>query len=416
MASLYPRGNLWWVTWIPPGRPRKRKSTGFTVDPDQRLQAEEVCARFALLERQARELLPRTLTFGQVIAKFLKAKAGEVEAKTLAGYQTHVNNFRETTENPERPASIGGRAILPDSRPFEAVTAEHIRAYLAARVAAGAAPSTANKERMSLLALWNWAQANEFTERNPVKAVKPRPIRGRPRRQPYPVLALLDLLATLRAEAINTRAAIPSGSVPPVGDRLRRHAHDCELVADLAEVFYWTGWRLGEGCALRPADVDLERAAIPITSAANKGGEAETPILPPVVAVLKRRAALGGKFLFGAFDGKRNGRAAVEKFWQRWSDPEQHPENARFADFTFHRLRHSYTTDLERSGEKGTVARGLTRHRSIQAHAVYLHAGAEELRAAQERLATWRQLELERAMAEQERRQVRQTLPRTPGA
>lgn len=137
-------------------------------------------------------------------------------------------------------------AVLPLTGPLSALTPSRIAAYLLGRSRA-TSKQTADKERTSLHAWLNWCRKRGLIEANPVEAVDRF---GTPpaEREPVERGQVAALLRALRA----------ARNVEPL-DRTK-HALG-ELVAVL-RLLWWTGQRLGQLCALRPADVDLNHAAI----------------------------------------------------------------------------------------------------------------------------------------------------------
>ena len=77
---------------------------------------------------------------------------------------------------------------------------------------------------------------------------------------------------------------------------------------------------------------------------------------------------------------------STENFWKRWlrKNPDHRKAN-------FHRLRHAFTSDLERAGIDIRTSQGLTRHKTLKMLGHYSHRDLNDLRSAQNRLSQFRE-------------------------
>lgn len=361
MASLWKKRDSWYL------RPRAGKARALGPIP-------ESAARAVLAEQNAREargridrVVPGLTTMADALGDWWKEK---IARRPLSEryYALHLKHIR---------------ALFPVHLPLVDVRAEDVSEYMNARVAGkgrardakGAAARkcsrrTADKERGTLAIFFNWCCRRRLLTWNPAAAVEPFGDPAADRGEARP-----DLVATVVA-AIRSEAATTTGV----------RAHVRELVADLIEVFYWTGWRLGEGCRLRVEDIDQTAWTCPIRSAPTKGPSKAFPIPPEVQEIFKRRCA-GKKSREHVFSRTRgeNAYASVSQFRRRWciDHPEHRPA-------FFHSLRHSYASDATRSSDAIT-AKKLTRHRSLEMLDHYSHRELSELREGQARLSLLRQ-------------------------
>lgn len=363
MASLYQRNGIWKLSYkdAMTGVWRHRSlGKGATA-----AEAEEALLEARKLERRGLSAETGSLTFREVLARFLKDKASRKRDWTVKTYRKHGRHFEKLF-----PIDLAIREL----RPF------HFGAYLDARLKAGIAPQTVNKERTTLATIWNWAQKQELAEkdRNPVQAVDPFEEEDREPKVAEENL-YFELVLNLQAE----------GSMR----EHRREKWARQLVADMVQVMWWTGLRAGECCKLLLEDVDLVRRTFTIRSARNKGGRATHPIPEEVFEIFDRRTRqrpvvkdveVRSPFLFPSSTGAYAYRP-VYTFWTRWV--ERFPQ---YKAVRFHSLRHAYTTDLKRSGVDFQDRLKLERHKTVDMQKHYTHIDLGEMRAAQGRLSAVR--------------------------
>ena len=340
MASYRRRGARFQVDWYEHGR-RWRK----TLDPGSTAaDAEALCEEIGRrLSRGLRVVIPGDLTFAQLVEKFIAAKESKRESATVSGYRKHGRRFEERFPCRLRLADIGP---------------EEIDGYLKARVKHdGISERTANKERTTLATMFNWARDRGLCPTNPVKLVDPFSSRAIPAK-PCPPELYREVVGAFRLDA----AAVTRGDHKLV--RL--------LAADLYDVIWAMGIRMGEACALVPGDVDPEAWTVTIRSARNKGPRV-LPIPEEVQEVFERRLDLAYPWVFASHGDFAYWR--FYKFWCRWL--ERHPEHAGAHP---HALRHAFQRRHEKAGTPADMIQKLMGHSTPEMHQHYSHRDVADMR------------------------------------
>lgn len=362
MASLWLNGTSWVL------RPKGGKPQ--TLGPISEDEARRFLERQERRERRdptgARKP-PGFATLEAVIGEWLEDCRGRLRPKTIRRYEVHVEAFK-----------AGGLDL--DKR-IGLVTSADIQAFRDARVEAGCSNVTVNHDLTALGQIWSWAR----------------------KRVPPHVEHDVDPVASVGR--LDDDSSEPGACTPElhaaVTRALRAEVEFCDradqawmraLVADVIDVCWWTGWRLGEATRLLVEDIDQKAWTLPIRSARNKGRAIAWPLPAKVVPIFKARVA--GReptdHVFGLEDG-RDAYGAINTFRTRWLAI---PANDKHRPAFFHSLRHGYTTGLEKVEGRASVRQGLTRHRSPSMLLHYSHASLDELRAAQEALARSRRAAL----------------------
>jgi len=374
VAGLWRKGPSWYLR--PGGRGTKPIRIG-EVATMTRAEAERARVEWDRRNTLGMNAVPGMFTFGEILKRWLAEKRDRRSAKTLAGYDSHANHLTEH---------------FPCSRPIGDIQADQISAYLRARVAdainAGrteyGAKRTADKVLGTISMIFEWASARGLAERNPCRAVERYGLEPE-EKAPAPVALVAELQTVLRAEA---DAPTTTGE----------QAHMRRLVADLVEVLWWTGLRVGEACRLTVSDLTLDPAAasgeVVIRSARVKGGKVKRyPIAAEVVPILRAwsdgKPASASVFGIGPM-GHDTAARAVAVFRTRWLKgrlPGFPEKRERFRPAFFHSIRHAYASDLERADVDPLVRAALTRHRTTRMLDHYSHRGLDVLREAQAALA-----------------------------
>lgn len=350
MASFRQRRRRWQVDWYEHGRRWRKMLDPGATKADAEALCEEIERR---LKRGLRIVIPGDLTFAQLLEKFLDAKASKREPATIASYRKHGRRFEERFPVRLRLADIGP---------------EDIDGYLKARIKHdGIGERTANKERITLATVFNWARDRGLVDRNPVKLVDPFSARPVPA-APCPEDLYRAVVAAFRAEA----AAAPRGDHKLV--RL--------LAADLYDVIWAMGLRMGEACGLVPADVDLDAWTVTLRSASNKGPRV-LPVPAEVQGVFERRLDLEYPWVFASCGEFAYWR--FYKFWGRWL--ARHPGHAGAHP---HALRHAFQRRHEKAGTPEGVIRKLMGHTTAEMHVHYSHRDVADMRLWQGRVYSQR--------------------------
>ncbi len=391
MASVYRRGDKWYIRWhsaaglwqsAPCAAQTKTEAKRLAVDKER----QEDRARFGL------EPMPSdcTLTLGEMCRWWIREYAQ-----------------RDGSEEQRLDKHILRKQIA--KVPVRLLTAALIDARLREMEREGAAAASLNKLRSMLYAIFSRAhKAGTYNGQNPVAGVERRRV------------VRDHQFETLRAEEI----APLLDSVP----------------ADWRALFacaIWTGMRKGELFGLRKSDVDLERGVIFVarsySKATTKGGHADyIPIAEPLLPVLQAAIEIApGDLVFPApgHEGKMRSpqldpqkvlrhalsraglvtayehicrtckHAAREQHTWRHKDAAERccmnegcgrklwlkaiPRNMRFHD-----LRHTAATLLFRAGVDPYRVQKILRHRDVKTTtAIYGHLDVEDLRPAINRMA-----------------------------
>lgn len=257
---------------------------------------------------------------------------------------------------------------LPLSGPLSGLTPSRLAAYLLARSKV-ASKQTADKERTSLSAWLSWCRKRGLIAANPVEAVD-RFGAAPAEREPVSAAEVADVLRKLWAAR---RDATEDRTIHALG----------ELCAAY-RLLWHTGQRIGQLCALQSEHVDLELWAAAIVDTKRK--IVKTRVLPipgPVRRLARRLLARGFPTLLATRDGfpAQNSLRLTLAAWRK-----THPEAV---GLIFHGFRHAYASRSEDAGLDPVLrSRGLLGHETIQMTARYSHRVLEQLRAAQDLIAS----------------------------
>jgi integrase/recombinase XerD len=347
MAHLFLRGGTWWAKWYDPPTVQHRKSLGTRDKLEAKALFKEIEAKLA---RGRHVVFPGARPLADVLEDFLADKRARREARTAQSYEGHAKHFRR---------------LLPTSMKIGAIEAVHIDKYLQARMRE-TSPETANKERTTLMILFNWAIKREYADRNPVLRIER--FSTRPKERP-------DIG---RADFAKLRADVEADAKSASGEEKWK----AELLRDAVVTIWWSGLRIGELARLRPEDVNLESEEYAVRSAANKGPRV-LPMHPEVKAIFKRRMKMAKNRLFGTGDPENeDGYWMLEDAWKLFV--RRHPEHDRRG---FHALRHAFNTRMHDVIDNPLIAMRATGHKTIQMSSHYTRVGVEKVRDALKRLA-----------------------------
>jgi site-specific recombinase XerD len=147
---------------------------------------------------------------------------------------------------------------------------------------------------------------------------------------------------------------------------------------DVVELLYGSGLRVGELCALRPSDIDLERRRVAVWG---KGGRQRVvPLAEPAVGALARWATRRPRLvtvdtprdcLFVNRRGRRLTPRDVRRALDRRALSPTHP----------HALRHTFATHLLDGGADLRAVQELLGHTDLASTQLYTHVSRERLRS-----------------------------------
>lgn len=345
MACMYERSGTWWVKWYDPPRHPNFKSLGTSDKKEARALLKEIEAR----EVRGRHIvLPGNRPFGEILDEFLRDKKGRREAWTWKSYEKYAVQFRK---------------YLPLQLRIGSIEAAHIANYLDKRVADGLQPQSVNKERATLVTVFNWAIRRDYAERNPAAKIEPYSVRPKER----PDIGKEDFE--------NLCKALEAEVVAPIGEK-----YVAELLRDAVVTIWWSGLRIGEVCRLRPEDLDLKNGQYVVRSAVNKGPRL-VPMHPEVEAIFRRRLSFTKNLVYGVEDGS-DAYNSLKQAWQRFV--YRHPE---FKSCAFHALRHAFNTRMQNVIDNPLIAMRAMGHKTIEMSSHYTRVGIDKIREAFRRLA-----------------------------
>lgn len=210
--------------------------------------------------RRGRGHSPR-VTFGELATRYVERGTAELAPRWAA----HVGSLLERHVLPV----FGGR-MVSSLRPLD------LEEYRAARVVAGAAPGTANRETSCILRVLSWSERNDFIEASPIRHGRIERLPENPRETYFTEAEWKALSAAFDNPKAWERDRAKVRKLGPVlqrpGKTARRfgggprpeskasHEHRVRLRAtmDVFKALLLTGSRLGEIVALTWQDVDLE--------------------------------------------------------------------------------------------------------------------------------------------------------------
>lgn len=239
---------------------------------------------------------------------------------------------------------IVGRS-LPDSMLLHEIDEDRLRAYAAARIAAGVLPRTAWHHELGALGrALNVAVRGGLIQRNPLALIRKPPNRQKGFKM-LAMDAIDEALAKIRA------SGLPNA------------ARD----ADIVELSFACSLRLSELARLRRQDVDLKAGRVFVEG---KTGDQHVPIGARARPVLERILASGRDPLFPS--AKTIGTMTL-----RWSRRLGLAKN-----FSTQVLRHSAATAVVRAGVNPWVVMEFMRHADLRTTRKYVHEAPDQVRTA----------------------------------
>ena len=274
---------------------------------------------------------------------------------SVAVYRRDLNAFVDWAEE----HSLAG----PSS-----VTRKDLRRYLATLTRNGYAARTVARKASVLRRYFGWSTQTGRCPSDPCIGLS----------TPAGTARLPEVLSENSVESLLAgRSPAASGDHP-----LRRLRDDAVL-----ELLYGSGLRVAELCALRPADLDLDRSRVRVTGKGDK--QRLLPLSAPAVRAVQRfreateAASRAGETsgavvasgdddpLFRNLRGRPLGPRDVRRIMDRRSSEPTHP----------HALRHTFATHLLDGGADLRSVQELLGHESVGTTQVYTHVSRRRLRS-----------------------------------
>lgn len=316
------------------------------------------------MQEAAREAVARD---GRVTA-FLRYLRAERQASphTIDNYQRDLTQFAAHTWWRR------GRTACD----WAAVDSPLARRFLAGLAREGLARSSINRKTSSLRSFYRFLVREGVVQANPFSGVSTS--RG-PRLLPG-IFDRHQVLRLLQApEAYWRRHAETDDAETPLGPFLA--ARDTAII----EVIYSAGLRIGEAVALNLEAIDAFTGTFTVTG---KGNKQRLCILgKPALAALRRyleeraRLGLGGKRDAGPLFVNRHGDRLTARSVQRGFKLYLREADLP-ADYTPHRLRHSFATHMLAAGADLRSVQEMLGHASLSTTQIYTHVDAERLKEA----------------------------------
>lgn len=275
----------------------------------------------------------------------------EASPKTIQNYQSDLECFARWYEE------VSGEAFSPG-----AITPTDIREYRDFLVAVqGCKPATINRRLAALRKFFSWAKAMRKIDEVPTEAVKG--VRSDPR----------------APKSLDKREV----------DRLIRAAERDGDKRNLAilQTLRHTGMRVGELCSLRLDDLEISERKGRLIIRSGKGAkQREVPLnvdaRRAITAYLEVRPQVVDEHLF---IGQRNEGLKVQALE---NVVEKYARLAGLEDVTPHTLRHTFGTQVLRSGEDLVTVARLLGHERIETTSVYTQPSERDLERAVSKLET----------------------------
>lgn len=329
--------------------------------------------------RRGRGHAPR-VTFGELAERYVERGTVDLAPRWAA----HVGSLLEKHVLP----ALGAR-MVSSLRPLD------LEEYRAARVVAGAAPGTANRETSCILRVLSWSERNDFIEASPIRHGRIERLPENPRETYFTVEEWTALSTAFDNPQAWERDRAKVRKLGPVlqrpGKTARRfgggprpeskasHAHRERLRAtmDVFRALLLTGSRLGEIVALTWQDVDLEAGRL--------------HVFQPKVKRAKV-LALSGE-LRELLESQVRGIVAAPVFQRPGGGPWEAAHLQRAfatakrlagvrAELRIHDLRHTAASWLTIAGTSERRVRDVLGHTDARMTARYSHLAPEHLQEA----------------------------------
>ncbi len=310
---------------------------------------------------------------------------------TLAGFLTdhyepwalsHLKTAPETLVRLRVNFADMLKSRVADLAPFA------IERWRTARLKAGRAKSTVNRDVVALKAAVSKAVTWGHLRSHPLAAVKPYRVDSAAIIRYLSAGEEKRLLAALKDRDTERRTARESANLwrreRGYTERDQMHTYT-DHVTPLVTLALHTGLRRGELFGLRWRDVDLGRAMATVRGEGAKSGHTRhVPLNTTAVAALQAwqgaEAPAGSALVFTGTDDEPL--TDVKKAWANLV------KRAMLKDFRFHDLRHTFASKLVMAGVDLNTVRELLGHGDIKMTLRYAHLAPETKAAAVAKLVT----------------------------
>jgi integrase len=331
--------------------------------------------------RQAPRRRQRVPTLETVIDEYL-ASQGHKASSTAYTEGVHLRNLKR---------KLGSKALAPIDR----VAHRDLEAYLQARLKERS-PSTADKERTTIVQLFRWAIAQGYLETSPATVLSP--IRGELEPPPFRTIAEIEAIQARgglsNAEALALWECLYLNPAE-IGDLLRtvRDCADADYAYLLHAIPAYTGMRRGEILRLRWSDIEFDQDHVIARSRKQSRRTVETKRRIDLHPELKgellawRQKRPGGQYVICTADNLEalDPDLANRAFWQPMRGTTWCLKSSKnWFKVGFHTYRHSFASNLAARGVDQRIIDEWMGHQTEAMRKRYRHLFPKERRSAME--------------------------------
>ena len=330
------KGRVWWIEW----REGLRK-------PKERIGPSKEAAQNRLCE------VLKNLTEKRQIKK---SKDAVTRFADLAQWYLNLDKVKEKksyTRDKELVANLlhyFGDKLLKDITPalVEAYQQKRLKEASRRTPQTLTKPATVNREVACLKAIFNKAIENDKAERNPCQGKK-----------------------VVMLKENNERDRVLNSN-----EYARLMAHCPAHLKPIVKLAYQTGMRQKEILFLTWGQVDLKEGFIRLRPEDTKTNEArDVPLSPELIEMFKAMPRGLPTVRVFPYKGKAFGSTFQRAF-------ETARKRAGIEDFTFHDLRHTFVTNMDRAGVPQTVIMKITGHKTLAMFKRYRAVSRDEMQEA----------------------------------
>lgn len=297
------------------------------------------------------------------------AKRKDASPHTLAAYAADAKAFARF-----RWGEAAGKADF--AAPWERVSKEDARAYLAATLEDGRSSATARRHVSALRSFWKFLMRKGAVKVNPFANV------AMPRRAKRLPTVLTTTEAARLMDAPRARyEALPRAGKTPFA------AYAAKRDRAILETLYASGMRISELCNLPEDALDLREGTVHVTGKGRKEricllGRTAVQALEEAIAARDAFFWAGGgkrvaRPLFVGHTGARLTPRSVERSLKTYLAFAGLPQSV-----TPHKLRHSFATHLLDAGADLRGVQELLGHANLSTTQIYTHVSVERLKQA----------------------------------